>query len=99
MTRAEKLVSALLEATPEPPGDVPDPDELIAAGEALFERRRPLLAELAQEMPAGLPPGAREQLDMLIARSHAWGTRLEHAKRAVGARLVAARKLARATGG
>ena len=98
MTRAEMLVAALLDATPEPPKDGPDHDELIAEGEALFERRRPLLAELAQVMPAGLPPESRDKLDRLIARSHAWGTRLENAKRAVGARLVAARKLARAGG-
>ena len=98
MTPVEALVAALLEATPEPPQDLNDPDELIAAGEALFERRRPLLAELAQVMAGTLPEGARAKLDALVGRSHAWANQMEAAKRAVGARMIAARRLARATG-
>jgi hypothetical protein len=98
MTRAETLLVALLEATPEVPPELDDPDQLIAAGEALFERRRPLLAELAQVMPGGLPPEARAQLDALVGRSHAWANQMEAAKRAVGARMIAARRLARAAG-
>lgn len=72
--RAEELLLALLEATPEPPNAETDVEDLMSAAADCMARREPLFAELQARVAGGerLSAKMRAQLDELTLRDARW---------------------------
>jgi len=88
------LLARLVDATPGPP-DGGDPEQLLAAFDAMLATRAALLHALDAATPLPAAAIERELVDELARRDHAWLAALGLARHVVADRLVAVRRARR----
>ena len=91
-----ELLAQLVEAT-SPPPEAGEPEQILAAFDAMIATRAALLHALEAAVPIGPTPVGLDLADELARRDQAWLAALGLARHAVAERLVAVRRAQRRT--